>query len=95
MLLHEIIAENEDPKYCFQVEILAKYKRSLLTYYRAQFNCEPCLMVTDVFNAVQFAKIVPINELYDAICASYAGAPEDLEDYVELVSFQSILLNQL
>jgi len=95
MLLHEIIATNAAGTSSILVELLGKYKKSLYTYYQDQFNCEPVLMVTDVFNACQYALIVPANEFQEAIYAYLESSElteEEINDQVELISFQSIML---
>lgn len=102
MKLHEIIKLNEDHETSLLVESLIPYKKSLLTYYKDYFCCEPILMVTSVSNAVQYAKIVPSNEFKDAIYA-YIGVDyvneenEDSEEFAEFetINFNSILLKDL
>lgn len=97
MKLHEIIKANEDDKSSILIELLIPYKKSLLTYYREQFNSEPMLMVTDVFNAAQYGKIVPSCELYDAIMLYLDEdlSEEDEENAIEEMWYNSILLSNL
>jgi len=47
-------------------------------------------MVTDVFNAAQYVKIVPEDELYEAARAYYNE--EDFDDWYENVCFNSLPL---
>lgn len=95
MLLHQIIATNDKGTSSINTKILHPYKKSLYTYYKDLFCCEPVLMVTDVFNAVQYAVIVPVNEFSEAIDV-YINAcsltDEDKMNQTELISFQSIML---
>lgn len=63
-----------EPQQAVAYEHLKPYLKSLYIYYKNMFNQEPVLMVTDVFNAAQYARIEPANELYEAIC-SYLGVP--------------------
>jgi nitrate/nitrite-specific signal transduction histidine kinase len=96
MNLSQIIETNETGKQSILTELLYKYKKSLYIYYKDQFCCEPVLMVTDVFNACQYALIVPSNEFNEAI-DTYLEDSEMSEDekhnQTELISFQSIMLS--
>jgi hypothetical protein len=96
MKLHEIIALCEVGEQSISTEILFKYKKSLYTYYKRYYNCEPLLMVTDVFNACQYALIVPANEFQDAIDVYLSNdkemSEEDRANQTELIAYQSILL---
>lgn len=95
MKLHEIIKLNEDHETSLLIEALFPYKRSLLTYYKDYFCCDPVLMVTDVSNAAQYGKIVPSNEFKDAIYA-YMGVDyvdEDKTDSEEFCEFETINFN--
>lgn len=95
MLLHQIITTNETGTSAILTELLFKYKKSLYTYYKDLFCCEPVLMVTDVFNAAQYALIVPSNEFNEAIDTYLQNEDlneEDKANEVELISFQSIML---
>ena len=94
MLLHQIITKNENFTTSILVELLHPYKKSLYTYYKDLFCCEPVLMVTGVFNAAQYAKIVPSNEFNEAI-ESYLDenlTEQEKQDESELINFQSIML---
>lgn len=62
MKLHEIINSNEKPDVSILYETLHPYLNSLYKYYLDYFCCEPILMVTDVFNAAQYCKIVSSND---------------------------------
>jgi len=96
MKLHEIITTFEGGTSSVLTELLHPYKKSLLTYYKAYYNCEPVLMVTDVFNACSYAMVVPGNEFSEAIyhylAADEGLTDEEKEQQTELISFQSIML---
>ena len=67
MNLQEIIKANDKPKNSVLIELILRYKNSLLTYYSDEFRCDPVLMVVSIMNAVQYAKIVPASEFSEAI----------------------------
>lgn len=102
MLLHQIISANENHEQSILIEKLMPYKKSLLTYYCNDFGKrnEPMLMVTDVFNAAQYGKIVPSNDFIEAIC-SYLNdndcMNEESENFAayETICFNSIPLSKL
>lgn len=100
MKLHEIIKVNEEYGRNISIAAISPYKRSLLTYYRNQFSSEPILMVTTVFNAAQYGKIVPADN-FGEIVREYVEdeveplTKKEIEDEIELISFQSIPLNKL
>jgi len=106
MKRHEIITTNSEPTTSIEYGTLQPYLKSLYVYYKDLFNCEPILMVTDVFNAAQYAKIVPSNEFLDALC-EYMGVPyivveQDADDFneelfsqYETINFNSVLLSKL
>lgn len=98
MKLYEIIEANDQPDQSILSELLVPYKKALLTYYRDLFCCEPVLMVTDVFNAAQYAKIVPVDEFSEAIedyLADRDLSEEDKEAEAETINFNSVLFQQL
>ena len=106
MQLHEIISLNENDTQSILIEKLIPYKKSLLVYYNDLFCGEPYLMVTDVFNACQYGKIVSGNDFYDAIYAylgvDYIETDEtepnfdaDLFAQYETICFDSIVLSDL
>lgn len=98
MKLHEIIELNEIPDTSISIEVLFQYKRSLLTYYRDAFCCEPILMVTDVFNAAQYGKIVPSNDYHEAqneYLETMDLSEEETQQEAEVIDFNSIFLEQL
>lgn len=81
MKLHQIIEHwDKNPSDSISTETLYPYKRSLLTYFEDYFCCEPVLMVTDVFNAAQYAIIVPSNEFSDALEAYLEECDLDEEE---------------
>ena len=82
MKLHEIIALNEDHEKSFLTSRIEPYKKSLYTYYKSLFCCEPIVMITSVFNTCSYCKIVPSNEFKDAIYA-YLQVPYIVEDEEE------------
>jgi len=106
MLLHEIITQNENDTQSIDIALLLPYKKSLLVYYQDLFCCEPVLMVTDVYNAVQYGKIVSGGDFYDAVCA-YLDVDYIIEDehdlifdadllaQYETINFNSTILNNL
>ena len=97
MKLHEIIKHNEDHKTAILIESMLPYKRSLLTYYKDLFPSEPVLMVVAVMNAVQYAKIVPVYELHEAMDAYIEDdlSEGDREDEMEMIAAHSIMLSDL
>ncbi len=98
MLLHQIIETNDNGTSALLTEMLYKYKKSLYTYYKDLFCCEPVLMVTTVFNAAQYALIVPSNEFNEAIehyLQNEEMTDQEKEEQNELTSFQSIMLKDL
>jgi hypothetical protein len=82
MKLHEIIEINEDHEKSVLIEKMIPYKKMLYTYFQRQFSSEPILMVTEASNAAQYAKIVPIAEFAEAVCA-YMGVGYVIEDSEE------------
>lgn len=102
MKLHEIIAANESDTQSILIEKMLPYKKSLLAYYKSYFGSrnEPMVMVTDVFNAAQYGKIVPANDFLDAINAylqDYNCSDETSENFAayETICFNSIPLSKL
>jgi len=97
MKLHEIIEANETPGLSIEIQEIKKYKKSLTTYYKYH-NDQLILMVTAIFNACQYGKIVSANEFNEAIeehINTDDMSEEDKEDERELISFNSILLANL
>ena len=94
MKLNEIISTNDKGTDSILIEKLIPYKKSLLTYYRDLFNCEPILMVTSVFNAAQYGIIVPSNEMDEALDIYIADEDYSDEDK-EVIYFNSIALYNL
>ena len=99
MKLHEIISTLETPTNSVLIESMLPYKKSLCTYYLRFFCCDPVLMVTSVSNACQYAQIVPSNDLNEAIYhwvdSMNLETEEERENEIELILFQSIMLNNL
>ena len=99
MKLHEIIEANEVPDQSILIESLMPYKKLLLTYYSDAFcDRDPMLMVTDVFNAAQYGKIINPDELLEAIgdylSDSYLS-DEDRANAIEEIMFNSVFLENL
>lgn len=102
MKLAQIIEANEVHTTSVLIESIIPYKRSLLTYYKNYFgnHNEPMLMVTDVFNAAQYGKVVPANDFREAICAYLQDdncSDENSENFAayETIRFNSIPLAKL
>ena len=100
MKLHEIIEQNAIDTNSILIELLLPYKKSLYTIFSREYRGEPVLMVTDVFNAAQYSKIVPANDFIDAVCAyldDYNCTDEESENYAayETICFNSIPLSKL
>lgn len=95
MKLHEIIERNEQPDLAILVDEILKYKKSLITI----FGKDAILMVTDIFNACQYAKIshpqIFEEDLDNYINSHYSLSDEEKEEEKELINFQSILLKDL
>ena len=89
MRLHEIIEINDIGTDAILIESMEPYKNQLFTYYSNHYESEPVLMVCTVFNAAQYALIVPINEIHDAMAIYLEG--DDCEQERELILSQSIL----
>jgi hypothetical protein len=68
------------------------YKKSLNTYFNAQFNDEPMLVVVSVSNAAQYAIVCPCSETFEAL-QNYDDTLTDEE--IEIILFNSTLLNNL
>ena len=101
MKLHEIITKTIGENVSFNYEILHPYLKSLYTYFKDYYNCEPVLMVTDVFNAVSYAKIVSSNEFTESVCDYLNIDSCDLENNddnlsnFETINFNSKMLSDL
>jgi hypothetical protein len=93
----EFINLNKDSKTSIEYGKVHPILKSLYIYYKDLFCCEPVLMVTDVFNAAQYVKIVPSNEFHEAIEMYLEGDKnEELRQYTtETINFNSKLLKDL
>ena len=94
MNLHEIIKANETDGLDISYQAIHPYKKSLYTYYKSLFCCEPILMITAVFNAVQYCKIVPENDFFEALDGYVNDMElneEEKENEKELINFQSLM----
>jgi hypothetical protein len=95
MKLHEIIEANEDQKKSLNIQLMLEYKNSLHVYYKNILNSEPILMVTDVFNACSFGKIVDSDSLHEAIemyIEDEDTTEEEKEQQREIINFNSVFL---
>lgn len=99
MNLHEIIKVNSEDSKAILYEEIAKYTKSLYTYYKQEFDTpDIVLMVVSVSNAAQYAKIVPANEFMDCIYHYFQESdisPEDLETEIETIGANSLMLADL
>ena len=98
--LSEIIRISESDDQSVSLECIARYKKSLLTYFRRYYrNGEPMLLVTDVFNAIAYAKVVPESDFSDALETYVNSIPdlteEEREAEREIISFNSRPLARL
>ena len=101
MKLAEIITANGKPETEIELGQFKKYKKSLLVFYRSQYprGAEPVIMVTTVFNACQYGKIVHPFEIEEA-ANEFLGADKTLtdrerEEEKENIYFNSIPLSKL
>ena len=96
MKLYEIIEiMNNQHETSVLTEELFKYKRSLYTYFKDLFCCEPVLMVTSVTNATQYARIEPSNEFNEAICTWLDDYECDNENSENFCEYETICANSL
>jgi len=99
MKLHEIIEANAKPGTEIELQEFRKYRKSLQTIFENEFKGEPVLMITSIFNAAQYGKIVCAHEFMEAI-EDYLNedkelTEEDREHERELIGFNSKLLKEL
>ena len=99
MKLHEIIKHNENETTSILYEALHPYKKLLYAYYSNEFYpSEPVLMVTSVFNAAQYAKIVPSEDFMQIVEDFAKSRSEDIEDIetdIETINFNSTFLKNI
>lgn len=93
MNLSDIIAQNKKADESIEYGQLRPYLKSLYIYYKDRYCCEPVLMVTDVMNAAQYARIVSSDDFTEAIY-NYLGIECDPGDY-EVINSNSMLLKDL
>jgi len=97
MKLHELINtfnNNESVNY----EKVYPYKKLLYAYYKELYMCDPFLVVTDVFNAVQFVAIVPFTGVMDWVSDylnKYDMNDAEKADQIETILFNSMQLEDL
>lgn len=97
MNMYELInafKNNESVSY----EKILPYKRLLYTYYKELYMCDPALIVTDVFNAVQFVAVCPFTEVTDWISDylnQYDMNDTEKADATEAILFNSMPLERL
>jgi hypothetical protein len=96
-----IIEANKKKQTSLLYETVQPYLKSLYVYYKNAFNCEPIFMVTDVFNAAQYVKIVASEQFNESVC-DYIGCEEheiqNNDDFLaqfETINFQSKMLKNL
>ena len=101
MKLHEIIKSNSVKTTAIEWGQIAPYLKSLNTFYKDLFCCDPIVMVVSVSNAAQYVKIVPCDEFNACVC-DYIGCEEheiensdDLLAQFETINFNSKFLKQL
>lgn len=100
MLLHEIITINGKANTEIELSEFKRYKRSLLSFFKYhERGAEPFLMITTIFNAAQYGKIVHQADIEEAANA-FLNADNSLtnserEDAKELIFFNSIPLRDL
>ena len=108
MKLHEIIALNGNANELLNgsyicTEKFMPYKKSLLTYYRDLYGCEPVVMVSSVFNVGAWGRIVPADlltecvaaYLTDDVCESVSDPDDEKFGEYETIMFNSIFLKDL
>lgn len=97
MHLQELINafnNNESVSY----EKVYPYKKLLYAYYKEVYMCEPVLIVTDIFNAVQFVAVCPFTEVTDWIndyLNQYDMDETEKIDATETILFNSMPLERL
>ena len=90
MNLQELInAFNNNESVNF--ENVYPYKKLLYAYYKEVYMCEPALIVTDVFNAVQFVAVCPFTEVTDWI-SDYLNQ-YDMDETEKIEATETILFN--
>jgi hypothetical protein len=87
MKLHQIIEANEQDGKSILLEAMHPYFKSLRTYYKDYYGCEPTLMITSVSNAAQYGRIVPCEEYFEALNAYTTD-----EDEQDVINFNSKLI---
>lgn len=92
MQLHTIIENLEGLKNAVLIEKMIPYKNSLKTYFNAQFNDAPMLVVVSVSNAAQYAIVCPSCEIYEALQSFDDTLTNDDK---ETILFNSMPLNNL
>lgn len=96
MKLHEIksILENEPENVTILIELLLPYKKALQVLFP-----DSILMVTDVFNAAQYGRIVDSVDFLESVEMYVDTIPELTDEekshQIELINFQSIPLSKL
>ncbi len=101
MKLFEIIEVNQNPEKEILISEIHKYKKSLLVYYRNEWGQRytPLLLVTSVFNACQYGKIIHPCEAEEAandyLNADKSLSEDEKEEAKETIFFNSISLEQL
>ena len=101
MKLHEIIAHTDNQE-AILYDCLQPYLKSLHTYFKDEFGCEPLALAVSVTNACQYILIVPENEAHEALLhyfsdeeLEYQLSDEELENAIETTFAQSFTFSQL
>jgi len=93
--LHSIVDAFEKNDVVCDIETISRYKKSLLVLYGA----DAVLIVTDVFNAVQYGKVCASDQFSDAVIdyvdSLNLESEQEKNDAIELINFQSLPLSKL
>ena len=85
---------NNGPTNSIEYSNLYPIRKSMYIFYKDLFNCEPVLMVTDIYNAAQYIKIVPSNEFNEAVCDYIGCEVHEIQNNDEfLAQFETINFN--
>ncbi len=92
--LNELIEENDNLDTKLSIEEIYPYRKSLYTYYKDYYGCEPVFMVTFLTNSIAAGKIVPETELNEAIEFEVNnGFPMDENDEDQFAEWEQIGAN--
>lgn len=92
--LAAIIEANESKGTTILYDKISMYKKSLYTYYKDLFCCEPVLLVDSVFNAAQYVKIVPCDDFNTYVCEIIGCNEDEIETNFDFLSqYENINFN--